>query len=1287
MASKKIQLYTDRDKTIEASPETSANCVILSDGNDLQKVLDNDLTSPTVVHEETSFKVGVGDIDVSSSVVDGEVGRMVIKGQTYQNILPEPSTHVLSNNKQMFKVNEGLDSNVEIVDAVSKSAILSGNTLVNIDSCYTDNDFILFNNATIDSDGWITITANGNYLNACPKMNNLIKPSTKYLAIIEVKENTLDGKFMPFTKWGEDTCFTTNFQDMNNSNSWVINAKAKGVFKSFLLTKDDYANANVLERSYVDVACTTGSITYRTMLIEYQQGMETWDIPFFRGMQSVKLPVLRTVGSNLINSVLSSSWNSEVCNYEKLTNGYVLDNTIGRISYCRNLENLIVGRQYTFSCDIEFLQESSNNKIQVYLNSQGKGMYGSSRSTNGAITWTFTYDKKYESFGIYFQQDGDVEHLRANITNARINSGGTALTYEPHKTNILSCQLAPLNQSMFEQGTFAESTPPNTQSYEGIKLGSEHLYTTRIRTKGTYKVVKGATYSGQLNNGYGIFICYCKNGLYSAKDKGWIDETNFTFTVPNDCDEMFFALRKTDNSAITPSDYSHIGLKIHQEVVLRSLPNGVCDTLNLNTGEYVQKIGEVVLDGTQGFTQDVTSGDFKRFTLHSSFVSNMKVRGAIMCDKFVQIPDANATQEGIATGGSENYRLMLWVESSRLSTPDVAGLQAWLQQNPVTVQYELTTPVVKTVDLSSSGNWEKVVLDGSDDEGWGKTESTNSNTKSLWFMPDTEQLKGGAIFCDKLPTTTSGNSIGVRNSKSGGIYIHIDKMETLGVREWVAKNSPLTIWYQTTTHQDSTQVKQPIFFKDGHIQLSSGADNSLIPTLDYQAKTSNSYVMDLMKANTRYTMKAKSASGNFTLGGSSYSLGTNRVFSTTGAEFNANNMMVITGSYEDLMILEGELTSKTIPYFKGIKSAFEGESKIEVLSTGKNLFDGAFEKGIIDANGNLGYVPTAIRTVNYISVKPNASYHINLLNLEPFESLRVLYVHEYDENFKVLGETQVDNRNIYTSKSVTKFIKINTHNAHDLPVDSKMIVCENSTLDKQYEPYKSNSAKIPLLSPLRSLPDGTCDELIIDRMKKKATLIQRVGYVKFDNMDKLSFGDDAGNQYLYLATDRHIYFANRMELSNAPAIFSHFAYYTDGSLGKKDRGDYAAASNVVFCWCMPTKRDKKERESHLRNLAKQDGVIVQYQLNTPVVTEIDLEGFPLVYKDGHIFLNSEIAPVVEIDYNINQSQQIQSNNETLQRHELDILDLDNLIVSFVNAEYSLRLLKFNMELSMMALAE
>ena len=122
------------------------------------------------------------------------------------------------------------------------------------------------------------------------------------------------------------------------------------------------------------------------------------------------------------------------------------------------------------------------------------------------------------------------------------------------------------------------------------------------------------------------------------------------------------------------------------------------------------------------------------------------------------------------------------------------------------------------------------------------------------------------------------------------------------------------------------------FFKDGHIIQSSGADTSLIPTLDYQAKTSNSYVMDLMKSNTQYTMKATSASGTFTIDGTSYDAGTNGTF--TSPSSMTNNLLIMSdNTNEEVMIIEGDVTDKTIPYFEGIKSAFEGESKIEVLST------------------------------------------------------------------------------------------------------------------------------------------------------------------------------------------------------------------------------------------------------------------------------------------------------------------------------------------------------------------
>ena len=39
------------------------------------------------------------------------------------------------------------------------------------------------------------------------------------------------------------------------------------------------------------------------MIIEYQEGMENWDIPYFEGMQSVKMPVLTTTGKNLAHDI------------------------------------------------------------------------------------------------------------------------------------------------------------------------------------------------------------------------------------------------------------------------------------------------------------------------------------------------------------------------------------------------------------------------------------------------------------------------------------------------------------------------------------------------------------------------------------------------------------------------------------------------------------------------------------------------------------------------------------------------------------------------------------------------------------------------------------------------------------------------------------------------------------------------------------------------------------------------------------------------------------------------
>lgn len=1113
MASKKIQLYTDRANTIEASPETSANCVILSDGNDLQKVLDNDLTNPTVVHEETSFKVGVGDIDVSSSVVDGEVGRMVIKGKTYQNILPEPSTHVLTNNKEMFKVNEGLDPNVEIVNAVSKSAILSGNTLVNKATVV---------GRSINAEGWNNLSVRINYP---------LSVNSKYL--INVFNLPNDIRYV-----------LTNSTDSNWLMPVYVNGKT--VFTS-QYDSDEFVVVHVNNPSTLRPLTQEEIDKLQVIIIEYQEGMENWDIPYFEGMQSVKMPVLTTMGVNIFEG--------------ETERGYIDSSTGQNSSAWNDLRS------------VGYTEVIGGNTIRILVTNE-----------------SFSSPRIYE----YDENKNFIGRVENNILSphakfVRFSIGGN--------TNI-----GGISQVMLYYGDDIK------REYEPYK--------------------------------------------------------------------------------------SNI-LTVNEPIELRGIGD-VQDTLDLLTGEVTERIGEIVLDENAMGNNGIVQGTLRRFDITlDKQISEKIISDKLPVGKWNLNITINTTYEFIAYYNPT--KILVGIESSKLSTQDLNGLRLYLQQNPIKLQYQLATESIKTVDLSSSGNWEKVVLDGSKDVA--KHLSGNFAYYTYGDSSITNVLpyaSGGRAFASHTLTGSMGVSNLVTNHKyivspktigTTGLCFSLDGSMTAEEAKAFLSQNPITVWYQTQTHQDSTQVKQPIFFKDGHIIQSSGTDNSLIPTLDYQAKTSNSYVMDLMKPNTKYTMKAKSASGTFTIDGTSYGAGTNGTFTTPSSMTN-KFLVMSNNANEEVMIIEGDVTSKTIPYFKGIKSAFEDEDKIEVLSTDSNLLinnQRLQEEGVLYLTKGWSAVRLTTKAKKVkIVVKNKTGITGTKLNVkDDIESeSNFMQLFAANEVFTTIErEYSLKNSNVisFCSYGSLTFSSETFFDNYDIEVYTL------DNMDETLVVEKSNSTKIPLLSPLRSLPNGVCDELIIDRMKKKATLIQRVGGVALDGRateqwtfkeawredGTLCFSTPMPEDMKYYGMNQTVGFVSD---KFHPAFMKHASMFT-GYLNTR-----------TICLCLSPKIVSDNANS-LKQWLQINPTIILYELTTPVVTEIDLESFPLVYKDGHIFLNSEIASVVEIDYNVNQAQQIQANNETLQRHELDILDLDNLIVSFVNAEYNLRLLKFDMELSMTALAE
>ena len=1148
---KQVELsITHNGKDVVAYPYSKKEHVQFENGMNIDEFVGQDIATPTITHDTTAIKVGVGDSDVSGSVVDGTV-NMTIKGQTYQNILPEPTLRNKMIGKSMQRLNEGYD-NIEVVDGVSKSAILSGQTLVNYFPEYTKT-------MAIGTGNWRTIF-NG-------KINIPLTPNTSYLFI----NNSNVGKKIYVSVIGETTAeknvianLTTNITKFTTPN-----------------TTDNFPRMNV----YL-MEDNTSELTYDSfMVIPYQDGMENWDIPYFEGMQSVQMPVLQTYDGNIMR--LSPP--------QHTTNGV----TVEKIN------------------DVEFLFNQGSR--------QGIGGWKWNIPNGEAFTLSFHYEKV----------SGCENQCQVHVSCA----GGI-----PDKFD-LSEQFGD-----FEKTFYVRRTTPTLVEFKPVGEITS--------TKSVLKISNLKWYIG--------------NKVYS-------DKTNILSTP--------------------------------EDVVLKGIGN-VKDELNISTGEKVERIGEVVLDGSSDenwFLADEDGYTYKRFRT-DCLREKMLYSGGnvcnIICDKVVCYPNSTWKDD---REGIEQDNIYL---SFRKNCETITEFKQYLSQNPITIQYALASPVVKTVDLSSSGNWEKIVLNGS--ENWSvASESSNNNAffRGANTVPNNVKVNSNnlaqKVICDILtpftqeqicnkPNDIYGISLGWNDSNL--CVRHKDfPLTNEGLTQWkqYLQQNPVTVWYQTTTTQDNS-IREMLSFANGHLQVSSEAENSLLPSVQYEIPTKNSYHMDLMKTNTLYTMKAKTVSGTFTIDGTSYNVNANGTF-TSPSSMTDKLLVMSNKTNEEVMLLEGNVIDKTIPYFKGIKSAFEGEEEIEIVSIGKNLCS---VREYIRENLPINAYGSTSRTIIdwNIPVKPKTTYRITYKR-EGVNS-NLLYApavfvdserKEFNENlahsdvygkthnktgFELIGKQGAESGQTFTTRASDKYLHLTTANSmRDIPdyetftYHLKDIMIEEVANDSEtnYEPHKSNITKIPLLHPLRSLPNGVCDELIIDRLNHKAKLIQRVGEQIYDGTN---------GQWLVEFQDNPI-----------------FNVYDERSAGKNKYGDNALVCNSFLpkghnnkfntetYVLTPTGRnhlkfwtDATLTMNQWQKWLSKNPVVVYYQLEAPIITEIDLEGYPYAYKDGHIFLNSDIAPTTQITYSINQAQQIESANENLQRHEKEISHLQKLIAQYIQVEYESTLL-------------
>lgn len=151
---------------------------------------------------------------------------------------------------------------------------------------------------------------------------------------------------------------------------------------------------------------------------------------------------------------------------------------------------------------------------------------------------------------------------------------------------------------------------------------------------------------------------------------------------------------------IIPKNHKTNILRTSEEIVLREV-GGVQDTYNPLTGEYVRRIGEVVINGDDSINYNFESNSNDVTSLiHVSIPNTNRYFGFIndqMIEKIVYA--SNITEEGIFDDWNGVFIRIL---NSKLDSPNLEGVKAYLRSNPITVQYELAEPITTIVKPSTT---------------------------------------------------------------------------------------------------------------------------------------------------------------------------------------------------------------------------------------------------------------------------------------------------------------------------------------------------------------------------------------------------------------------------------------------------------------------------------------------------------------------------------------------------------------------------------------------------------
>lgn len=313
-------------------------------------------------------------------------------------------TPTITQDKSMFKVGTGIevDYSANVKDGAYESLMFKGKSLVNIsqfEKLFEATPSVLNTNSVI----WYGNTSKL-YVNL-----SMFKPNTKY--IVKIGNGTpsrFKGIYISGLNMSNPNGYYTEHNSVFTTPSTIpteANMYIKGV-EGEVITKAEYSKCQIL-------------------ILEYQDGMEDWDIPYFEGLCDSKMPILRNVGKNLfdVGKVINLAPNK----IKLVDEGIEVINGVYDLTSALNINP---DKQYTVGYNFERI--SGVGRALFAFKYEDESIQYINGSENGRLSTTSHKGKKIKRFELTYSDTG-VTRLR----KIQLEESSSETAYEDHKTNIL----------------------------------------------------------------------------------------------------------------------------------------------------------------------------------------------------------------------------------------------------------------------------------------------------------------------------------------------------------------------------------------------------------------------------------------------------------------------------------------------------------------------------------------------------------------------------------------------------------------------------------------------------------------------------------------------------------------------------------------------------------------------------------------------------------------------------------------------------------------------------------